>query len=443
MLKLKSRALSSFTALTAGLVVGTLLSSCGVRPTPTPLSSEINTDIATTAANAIRKDSASPDSAESTDALSSSANSSPNSSNPEISPEDFAKEYGLPENDDQPFAPGSGFSKDIPQTRVVAPENFKNFRVNVDIFRRSTKRPILGEFRDEYTPALVPNAAGMSAEERTEQAKKKFAILAGREFAVASLDGVPFKAYIISAAIEQKVAVVVKDASGQPVIDPATGQPMTRMSMKTTPPGNYRLDALAYDKKFKQPDGSTVTTPVAFPWIKSAAYNNSQMFWGLWIKGGYFIHSTPHYGELGRPASMGCIRQSFPDAQELFKLMVEDGMTGMIRIHTLGAKDSVSRLREIVLDLGYKAPADAPVTESPKDPSKDMNWVLGQLQTSYQHIRDSVGYYGTELEIVGHSWLDETGKPAATKWPTCGQLKDSPIDCFKAWTVRKPKNSQN
>jgi hypothetical protein len=348
--------------------------------------------------------------------------------NNEASPEDLAKELGLPQTDDEPFQEGNGISKSVPQTRVVAPEHFKDFRVNVDIFRRSVKRPVLGEFRDEYTAVLVPDAAAMTPEARTAEAKERFENLAGREFAIASLDGVPFKAYIISGAIEQKVSVAVKDAEGNVMKDPTTGAKMTRLSMKSTPPGNYRLDALAYDKKFKQPDGKFVTAPVAFPWVRSEAYHNSQMYWALWIKGGYFIHSTPHYGELGRPASMGCIRQSFPDAQELFKLMVEQNMTGMIRIHAIGSNEAVNRLQEVSLA-----------------PSKDINWVLGQLQSNYENIRASIKYYDTtELNIAGDSWLDEvTSKPAATTWPTCGDVNGNPIDCFKTWGVRKPKNSTN
>ncbi len=351
--------------------------------------------------------------------------------NDEASPEDLAKQYGLPQTDDQPFQDGNGISKAIPQTRVVAPDHFKDFRVNVDIFRRSVKRPVLGEFLDEYTPALVPNADDMTPESRTAEAKKRFANLAGREFAIASLDGAPFKAYIISGGIEKKIAVAVKDAEGNVMTDPKTGEPMTRLSMKSTPPGNYRLDALTYDKKMKQTDGTIASTTVAYPWVKSESYNNSQMYWALWIKGGYFIHSTPHYGELGRPASMGCIRQSFPDAQELFKLIVEQKMSGMIRIHAIDAAESVDRLEEL--------------NHSAKDPSKDMIWVLGQLQTNYQSIRESIKYYGTtELNIAGHSWLDElSGQPAATTWPTCGELGGNPIDCFKYWGVRKPKNSTN
>ncbi len=59
-----------------------------------------------------------------------------------------------------------------------------------------------------------------------------------------------------------------------------------------------------------------------WPWKTSIKYQNSAMYWGLQISGGFFIHSSPHYGNLGKPASMGCIRVSLPDAMELFDTVV-------------------------------------------------------------------------------------------------------------------------
>ena len=341
----------------------------------------------------------------------------------EISPDDLARELGLPVKDGDPFGSNFGFSKDIPQTRVVPPENFKDFRVTVDIFRISSKNPVLGLFSENDVDALVPDAGEMTPEERTAEAEKRFKLLKKREFAVLSVDGVPKKAYLISAAVEKEVEVIVRDANGDPVIDPATGKPMTKLSYKLTPSGNFRLDPLAYDKKLKRADGTVAKSVVAFPWLRSQSYGNSQMFWGFWIKGGYFIHSTPHYGELGRPASMGCIRQSFPDAQELFKLLVEDDLPGMIRLHAIGADESVSRLNELT-----------------SVPSKDRNWILGQLYGNYRKIRETIQYYGSELEIVGHAWLSENRTPSEVTWPNCGQFENNPVDCFTTWLVKKPKN---
>jgi len=141
---------------------------------------------------------------------------------------------------------------------------------------------------------------------------------------------------------------------------------------------------------------------------------------------------------------MGCIRQSFPDAMNLFKLIVEDEMPGMIRIQKVGSRKAVSRLRESVVDAEYVAPESAPLNETPKDPTKDMVWLLGQLKDSADLIKASKKHYGSEVEILGHAWmLPETGKPAPTVWPSCGTIENSPIECFKSWRVNKPENSFN
>lgn len=55
-----------------------------------------------------------------------------------------------------------------------------------------------------------------------------------------------------------------------------------------------------------------------FPWLISEKYENSPMYWGLRIYKGYWIHSTTHYKTLGRPASMGCVRLTFPSAMEIW-----------------------------------------------------------------------------------------------------------------------------
>ncbi|NDG85560.1 MAG: hypothetical protein EBX52_11080 [Proteobacteria bacterium] len=65
-----------------------------------------------------------------------------------------------------------------------------------------------------------------------------------------------------------------------------------------------------------------------WPWKTSIKYQNSPMYWGLVIDGGFYFHSSPHYGNLGRPASKGCIRASIPDAMEVFDSIV-NGNPGM------------------------------------------------------------------------------------------------------------------
>lgn len=59
-----------------------------------------------------------------------------------------------------------------------------------------------------------------------------------------------------------------------------------------------------------------------WPWRVSMKYDLSPMYWALQIDGGYYFHSSPHYGNLGAPASKGCIRASYPDAMEVFDQVV-------------------------------------------------------------------------------------------------------------------------
>ncbi len=88
-----------------------------------------------------------------------------------------------------------------------------------------------------------------------------------------------------------------------------------------------------------------------WPWRVSIKFDNSPMFWALQIDGGYFMHSTPHYGNLGAPASNGCIRTSYPDAMEVFDAVVNEnaGLPSVIELREglklgSGSRDEVALL---------------------------------------------------------------------------------------------------
>jgi hypothetical protein len=173
------------------------------------------------------------------------------------------------------------------------------------------------------------------------------------------------------------------------------------------------MDIRVIRKTVDLPDGSRAVRDVQFPWLRSAKFNNSQMYWGLWIFGGYFIHSTPHYGQLGAPASMGCIRQTFPDSMELFKLRQK--YPGMIRIHKIGSQAAITRFNELT----------------------NVAWVLPRIDKNMKQIREYIAFRGTtEMNIQGHAWINPaTGTPGPIDWPNCG-----PVDCFKVWG-RKPNSA--
>ena len=152
---------------------------------------------------------------------------------------------------------------------------------------------------------------------------------------------------------------------------------------------------------------------IPYPWTTSSTYGNSPMFWGLQIHGGYFIHSTPHYAELGQPASMGCARIDFPSAMELWDLVV-DQANGDATINVFGAATG-ARGRDLL-----------------QQHLKDSNLTLSDIQKSVNadlddaHAVAKVIYNGR-----GHKRMDDQ----SITWPTCGGK-----DCFAAFGVKKPLN---
>ena len=56
----------------------------------------------------------------------------------------------------------------------------------------------------------------------------------------------------------------------------------------------------------------------------SRKYHNAPMAHSIFFSGGYAIHATPHVGNLGRPASHGCIRLHPSNAARLFEIVSHD-----------------------------------------------------------------------------------------------------------------------
>lgn len=282
----------------------------------------------------------------------------------EVSPEEFAQEMELPLS-------SSG--------RTVKEADFKNYNMVVDIFRKSRTLPVLGSYDPSYAAAL-----GTSQSE----AQEIFSTLAGFEFAIVSLNGRPYKVQLISGGREAYV-----DGS-----------------YKTTPPGNYRLDPVLRSAKIVNENGSTTRAQIPYPWLRSQKYQNSRMYWGLWIFGGYFFHSTTHYWQLGVPASMGCVRQTYPDSMENFSLA--QNYRAMIRIHKIGSTKAYDRLREVT----------------------SVAWVLPRLRENQTRVSESIIDFGKEVVTLGHAWRDPaTGSPGVPVWPRCGS-----VGCFSVWGKKQP-----
>ena len=56
----------------------------------------------------------------------------------------------------------------------------------------------------------------------------------------------------------------------------------------------------------------------------SRKYDNAPMPHSIFFSGGYAIHATPHVGNLGRPASHGCVRLSPSNAATLYGIVKHD-----------------------------------------------------------------------------------------------------------------------
>jgi lipoprotein-anchoring transpeptidase ErfK/SrfK len=68
------------------------------------------------------------------------------------------------------------------------------------------------------------------------------------------------------------------------------------------------------------------------PMHYSRKYDNAPMPHSIFFSGGYAIHATPHTGNLGRPASHGCVRLSPANAATLYNIVRGDREDTTIRI---------------------------------------------------------------------------------------------------------------
>jgi len=73
------------------------------------------------------------------------------------------------------------------------------------------------------------------------------------------------------------------------------------------------------------PTGTWRPTRLEPSWY-SRKYDNAPMPSSIFFTGGYAIHGTTHVGQLGRPASRGCVRLHPANARELFALVRSYGM---------------------------------------------------------------------------------------------------------------------
>jgi hypothetical protein len=199
------------------------------------------------------------------------------------------------------------------------------------------------------------------------------------EFGLLIIDGKIERAFLVSTAVEGK----------EPIL------------------GTYRLGIPRVNGK-------------PWPWRTSSKYQNSPMYWALQISGGFFIHSSPHYGNLGAPASMGCIRTSLPDAMELFHAVVNRS-----------ARQSGS----ITLHEGVGLADHSPEAQVLSQALRDSGWTMDRLQEALARSRQEIEAVSTgDLEYAPGIPAEAHVRPLSesleriSSFPTCAGE-----DCWKLY----------
>ena len=95
--------------------------------------------------------------------------------------------------------------------------------------------------------------------------------------------------------------------------------------------GNYRWAVSTARPGYSTPSG-TFRPYSLQPMHYSKKYDNSPMPNSIFFSGGYAIHATPHVGNLGRPASHGCVRLHPANAKTLYDIVSKDRSGTTIRI---------------------------------------------------------------------------------------------------------------
>ena len=104
-----------------------------------------------------------------------------------------------------------------------------------------------------------------------------------------------------------------------------------QMMQVDTNEGSYQWPVSTARKGYHTPTG-TFTPYSLQPMHYSKKYDNSPMPHSIFFSGGYAIHATPHVGNLGRPASHGCVRLSPANAATLYNIVKNDRHNTTIRI---------------------------------------------------------------------------------------------------------------
>lgn len=151
---------------------------------------------------------------------------------------------------------------------------------------------------------------------------------------------------------------------------------------------------------------------IPYPWTVSQKYFDSHMYWGLHIHGGFFIHSTPYYDALGKAASHGCVRITFPAAMELWDLVVNQETGHAARINVFGST--------------YGAKGRALLAKNLAASGMTLSDLQAKVDSDY---KDARAITHGEYTGRGHKRRDQD----TVTWPSCGGY-----NCFTTFGLKQP-----
>ncbi len=237
----------------------------------------------------------------------------------------------------------------------------------------------------------VSSAAELGASTRVvvEVFKRPVGLGISKEFMIVSLDDQVIAAHVVSTAMNGKYTI-------------EGTFPLTAMKLS-----GYGTRAHPERKALKP-----------YPFVTSSSYSNSPMYWGVQVKGVYWLHSTPHSGVLGGPASMGCVRTSYPTAMEMFDLVVNK-VDGSAKTIIYGSDTAAKRaVQKAALDRALK--------------QVNLQWIIEQVDSD---LADALALFSDKLkpEQKNFHGFGHARRGKALEFPKCAD-----VDCFDYFGVKKP-----
>ena len=98
-----------------------------------------------------------------------------------------------------------------------------------------------------------------------------------------------------------------------------------------SPEGTFTWKVSTAKRGYHTPSGTYYPYSLQ-PMHYSKKYDMAPMPHSIFFNGGYAIHGTPHVGNLGRPASHGCVRLSPANAKTLYGIVGRDRENTTIHI---------------------------------------------------------------------------------------------------------------